>query len=75
MTSRRKKDEKPIPPVGVGSKVIALSQHVRRHIVPITYGRVNGFELRFSTTSARALPEEIYKNEEIMNTARYGSFI
>jgi len=31
---------------------------------------VKGYELRYSTTSSKSLPEELYKNEELQNTAR-----
>lgn len=112
MPGRRPKDEKPPPPMGPGSRVVALPPAVRRHVMPILSmtpipddkdddnrknnndeetgpgsdngtgnkspvtkrkpvpAAVKGYELRFSTTSSKSLPEEFYKNEELQNTAR-----
>lgn len=133
---RRRKDNKPIPATGPGSRVISLPHVVRRHCIPIlsitpepsdddeednvdilspsgddghSSGQkgisqddtaadsqdhqqdqsppvspaatpppkkprkppvIKGYELRYSTTSSKAIPEEFYKNEELQNVAR-----
>ena len=66
----RRKDTKPPPPTGPGSKVIALPPEVKRHVLTRpAQGKVNFFVLDFDTNSAKALPPEVYKNEEIMSFA------
>lgn len=67
MPGRRPKEDKPPPPTGPGSRVEALPDVIRRHVIPITSG-LHGFELRFSTSSVRSLPAEICENEELMNS-------
>jgi len=71
----RKKDEKPIPPMGPGSKVVALTPQLRRHITLVMDGKDprkprRSFYVSFSTILAKKLPEEIYKNEELQLHAR-----
>ena len=70
MSARRAdKEEKPPPATGPGSRVVALPDRIKRHLIPRTSG-IKGYELHYSTTSVRALPEELYKNEELMYTVR-----
>jgi len=61
--------DKPPPPTGPGSRVVALSDVVKRHVIPITTSGITsgGYELRYSTLSVRALPKELFANEELMN--------
>ena len=69
MSRGRKKDEKPIPPTGPGSRVSALPDSIKRFIKPRTE-KVVGLNLMWSTTSVKQLPKEIYENEEVLNFAR-----
>ena len=69
----RKKDDKPIPPMGPGSKVVALTPQLRRHITQRMTGRkknIKAFDMSFSTILMKKLPEEIFKNEELVEHAR-----
>jgi len=69
----RKKDEKPIPPMGPGSKVVALTPQLRRHITQRMVGRkknIKAFDMSFNTILIKKLPEEILKNEELVEHAR-----
>jgi len=71
----RKKDEKPIPPMGPGSKVVALTPQLQRHITLVYDGKHprkprRSFYVSFSTILAKKIPEELYKNEELQGHAR-----
>jgi len=70
----RKKDQKPIPPMGPGSKVVALTPQLRRHITQrmiVSRKRtVKAFDMSFNTILMKKLPEEIFKNEELIHHAR-----
>jgi len=69
----RKKDEKPIPPMGPSSKVVALTPQLRRHITMRMVGRkkdIKAFDMSFNTILMKKLPEEIFKNEELVEHAR-----
>ena len=70
----RKKDEKPIPPMGPGSKVSALTPQLKRHITQRTIvsrkRTVKAFDMSFNTILMKRLPEEIFKNEELVQHAR-----
>jgi len=69
----RKKVEKPIPPMGPGSKVIALTPQLRRHITQRTLGRkknIKAFDVSFNTILMKKLPEEVLKNEELVEHTR-----
>ena len=70
----RKKDEKPIPPMGPGSKVVALTPQLRRHITQRMTGRkknIKTFDVSFNTILMKKLPEEIFKNEELIQHLRH----
>ena len=71
----RKRDEKPIPPMGPGSKVVALTPQLRRHITLVYDGKDprrprRSFYVSFSTILAKKIPEELYKNEELQQCTR-----
>jgi len=70
----RKKVEKPIPPMGPGSKVVALTPQLRRHIKQRTLvtkkKTIKAFDMSFNTILMKKLPEEIFKNEELIQHAR-----
>ena len=66
----KKKDDKPPPATGPGSKVKSLPPDIRRHILPRPDG-VPGYDLRWSTTSIKNLPKEVFLNEEITETAKH----
>jgi len=69
----RKIAEKPIPPMGPGSKVVALTPQLRRHITQRMVGRkknIKAFDMSFNTVLIKKLPEEIFKNEELVDHAR-----
>ena len=69
----RKKNEKPIPPMGPGSKVVALTPQLRRHITQRMVGRkqnIKVFDMSFNTILMKKLPEEVFKNEELVEHAR-----
>jgi len=71
----RKKDEKPIPPMGPGSKVVALTPQLQRHITLVMDSKDprrprRSFYVSFNTILAKKVPEELYKNEELQNHAR-----
>jgi len=69
----RKRAEKPIPPIGPGSKVVALAPQLRRHITQRMVGRkksVKAFDVAFDTILMKKLPEEIFKNEELVAHVR-----
>ena len=59
------------PPTGPGSKVTSLPPEVKRHVISRSGDgdKISLFELNFNTTSAKELPPEVYKNEEIMTYA------
>jgi len=66
----RKVVEKPIPPMGPGSKVVALTPQLQRHITLVQDGKDprrprRSFYVSFNTILAKKVPEEIYKNEEL----------
>lgn len=72
-TMPRKIAEKPIPPMGPGSKVVALTPQLRRHITQRMVGRkknIKAFDMSFNTVLIKKLPEEIFKNEELVDHAR-----
>jgi len=76
----RKKDEKPIPPMGPGSKVVALTPQLRRHISLVDDSKDprrprRSFYVSFNTILAKKVPEEIYKNEELQVGCVPGIFI
>jgi len=69
----RKRSEKPIPPMGPGSKVVALTPQLRRHITQRMVGRkqnIKAFDMSFNTILMKKLPAEIFKNEELVEHAR-----
>jgi len=69
----RRRDEKPIPPMGPGSKVVALTPQLRRHITQRMVGRkknIKAFDMSFNTILMKKLPQEIFKNEELVGYAR-----
>ena len=68
----RKRDEKPIPPMGPGSKVVALTPQLLRHITQRMVGKkknIKAFDMSFNTILMKKLPEEIFKNEELIQHA------
>ena len=71
--SGKKKDDKPPPAVGPGSKIVSLPKDVKRHIIPRGEGK-KAVDLRWSTTSIKAIPSELYKNEEVTDFARILEF-
>ncbi|KAJ8310463.1 hypothetical protein KUTeg_012328 [Tegillarca granosa] len=60
---RRKKDEKPPPATGPGSKIISLPDPVKKYIKPLPDSKYKF--LNFSTSNFKSLPVEIYDNEEL----------
>jgi len=71
----RKVKEKPIPPMGPGSKVVALTPQLQRHITLLNDSKDprrprRSFYVSFSTILAKKVPEETYKNEELQLYAR-----
>lgn len=69
----RKVDKKPIPPMGPGSKVVALTPQLQCHITLVMDGKKQdrrSVHISFSTILAKKVPQEIYKNEELQLFAR-----
>jgi len=59
--------------MGPGSKVVALTPQLRRHITQRMVGRkknIKAFDMSFNTVLIKKLPEEIFKNEELVDHAR-----
>ena len=48
MSKLRKKDDKPLPAVGPGSRVVALPDQIKRHVVARQAGS-KGYDLKVST--------------------------
>jgi len=57
----RKKNEKPIPPMGPGSKVVALAPQLQRHITLVDDGKPRkprrSFYISFSTILAKKVSD------------------
>jgi hypothetical protein len=71
----RKRDKKPIPPMGPGSKVSALTPQHQRHITMKMVGRKldrKTFEISMNTVLAKKIPQEFYKNEELQKVKNCG---
>ena len=60
---RKKKDEKPPPAIGPGSKIIALPDPLKKHVKRV--GDTKKVHLKFGTCNYKSLPIEIYNNEEL----------
>lgn len=66
--SSKGKDEASVAATGEGSRVANLPPQQRKHIEYATEG-LRGVHLRWSTTSIRKFPAEIFDNEEVANFA------
>ena len=64
--SGKKKDEKPPPATGPGSKIKALPEPLRKgHIKRLGETATARVHLQFGTANMKSLPVEIYNNEEL----------
>jgi len=64
----RKKDKKPIPAMGPGSKVVGLTPQHQRHMTLKMIGKKldkKTFHISMNTILAKKIPQEFYKNEEL----------
>ena len=60
----KKKDEKPPPPTGPGSKIKALPEPLKKQFIK-RIGDTQKVHLAFGTANFKSLPVEIYNNEEL----------
>lgn len=64
---RKKKDEKPPPATGPGSKIVSLPDPVKKYLKKLPDGKK--IHLKFGNGNWKSLPVEIYDNEEISQLA------